>query len=84
MSIAKPLQPIIEAFSERQPMRAKSLIITFFGDVISQHGGEIWLGSITRSVEALGVNDRLVRTSVFRLAKEGWLEVEREGRKSFY
>jgi len=65
-------------------MRAKSLIITLFGDVISQHGGEIWLGSIARSVEALGVNDRLVRTSVFRLVKEGWLEVEREGRKSFY
>lgn len=84
MSIAKPLQPIIDAFRERQPMRAKSLIITLFGDVISQHGGEIWLGSIARSVEALGVNDRLVRTSIFRLAKEGWLEVEREGRKSFY
>ena len=54
-------------------MRAKSLIITLFGDVISQHGGEIWLGSIAKSVEALGVNDRLVRTSIFRLAKEGWL-----------
>lgn len=65
-------------------MRAKSLIITLFGDVISQHGGEIWLGSIARSVEALGINDRLVRTSIFRLAKEGWIEVEREGRKSFY
>lgn len=84
MSIAKPLQPIIDAFRERQPMRAKSLIITLFGDVISQHGGEIWLGSIARSVEALGINDRLVRTSIFRLAKEGWIEVEREGRKSFY
>jgi phenylacetic acid degradation operon negative regulatory protein len=84
LSIAKPLQPIIDAFRERQPMRAKSLIITLFGDVISQHGGEIWLGSIARSVEALGINDRLVRTSIFRLAKEGWIEVEREGRKSFY
>ncbi|WP_435211133.1 phenylacetic acid degradation operon negative regulatory protein PaaX [Luminiphilus sp. nBUS_16] len=84
MSIARQLQPIINAFRDRQPMRAKSLIITLFGDVISQHGGEIWLGSIAESVEALGVNDRLVRTSVFRLVKEGWLEVEREGRKSFY
>ena len=44
----------------------------------------MWLVITARSVEALGVNDRLVRTSVFRLAKEGWLEVEREGRKSFY
>ena len=84
MSIGKPLAPIIDAFRGRQQMRAKSLIITLFGDVISKHGGEIWLGSIAKSVEALGVNDRLVRTSIFRLAKEGWLEVEREGSKSFY
>ncbi len=84
MSISKPLGSIIESFRERQPMRAKSLIITFFGDVVSQHGKQIWLGSITNALEGLGVNDRLVRTSVFRLVKESWLEVDREGRKSFY
>lgn len=65
-------------------MRAKSLIVTFFGDVVSQHGKQIWLGSIANALEGLGVNDRLVRTSVFRLVKEDWLDVEREGRKSFY
>jgi len=84
LSIARQLQPIIAAFRGRQPMRAKSLIITFFGDVVSQHGKEIWLGSAAQALDELGVNDRLVRTSVFRLAKEGWLEVEREGRRSFY
>ena len=65
-------------------MRAKSLIITFFGDVVSQHGKEIWLGSAATALQELGINDRLVRTSVFRLTKEGWLEVDREGRRSFY
>ncbi len=65
-------------------MRAKSLIITFFGDVVSQHGREIWLGSAATALQGLGINDRLVRTSVFRLTKEGWLEVDREGRRSFY
>lgn len=65
-------------------MRAKSLIITFFGDVVSQHGQSIWLGSISEALEPLGVNDRLVRTSVFRLVKEGWLDVDRIGRRSFY
>ena len=84
MTIAQPLNGIIEAFKERQPMRAKSLIITFFGDVVSQHGKQIWLGSITNALEGLGVNDRLVRTSVFRLVKEDWLDVDREGRRSFY
>lgn len=78
------LTPIIEAFQSRQPMRAKSLIITFFGDVVSQHGKTLWLSSVAHALEPLGINDRLVRTSVFRLVKEGWLEVEKIGRKSFY
>ena len=84
MSIDRPLGDVIAAFGERQPMRAKSLIVTFFGDVVSQHGRQIWLGSIAAALEGLGVNDRLVRTSVFRLVKEGWLDVERAGRRSFY
>lgn len=84
MTIERALVPVIKSFSQRQPMRAKSLIVTFFGDVVSQHGKQIWLGSIANALEGLGVNDRLVRTSVFRLVKEGWLEVDRLGRKSFY
>jgi len=84
LTIRKQLQPILDAFRQRQPMRAKSLIITFFGDVVSQHGKEIWLGSAATALQSLGINDRLVRTSVFRLTKEGWLEVDREGRRSFY
>jgi len=35
-------------------------------------------------LEALGFGDRFVRTSVFRLQKEGWLAVEKIGRRSFY
>jgi phenylacetic acid degradation operon negative regulatory protein len=31
-----------------------------------------------------GINDRLVRTSVFRLAEEGWLDAKRAGRRSLY
>lgn len=84
MSFDKSLGPVIDAFKARQPMRAKSLIVTLFGDVVSQHGRQIWLGSIASALDGLGVNDRLVRTSVFRLVKENWLDVERAGRKSFY
>jgi len=84
MSFEKSLSQVIDAFRARQPMRAKSLIVTLFGDVVSQHGRQIWLGSIANALDGLGVNDRLVRTSVFRLVKESWLDVERAGRKSFY
>lgn len=75
---------LVAEFTKRRPMRTTSLIITFFGDVVSQHGHTIWLGSLVKAMAPLGINERLVRTSVFRLVKEGWLESEREGRRSFY
>lgn len=67
----------------KQP-RAKSLVMTLFGDVITPHGGEVWLGSLIDLMAPFGMNDRLVRTSVFRLAEEGWLDARREGRRSRY
>jgi phenylacetic acid degradation operon negative regulatory protein len=42
------------------------------------------LAALSALLEALGFGDRFVRTSVFRLQKEGWLEVEKIGRRSFY
>jgi len=75
---------LIDNFVNRRPMRTTSLIITFFGDVVSQHGHTVWLGSLVNAMAPLGINERLVRTSVFRLVKEGWLEAERAGRRSFY
>jgi len=78
------LKRLISDFVNRSPMRATSLIVTVFGDVVSQHGNTVWLGSLVKSLAPLGVNERLVRTSVFRLVKEGWLESERVGRRSFY
>jgi phenylacetic acid degradation operon negative regulatory protein len=71
-------------FLAADPPRAKSLVMTIFGDAIVPHGGRLWLGSLIELVEPLGVTDRLVRTSVFRLAQEGWLVASREGRRSSY
>lgn len=59
-------------------------MISVFGDAIAPHGGAVWLGSLIKILEPFGINERLVRTSVFRLAKDGWLESEQIGRKSFY
>ena len=55
------------------PPRSKSLVMTIFGDAIAPHGGAVWLGSLIELLAPFGVNDRLLRTSVFRLAQEGWL-----------
>ncbi|MFA6312690.1 MAG: phenylacetic acid degradation operon negative regulatory protein PaaX [Sterolibacterium sp.] len=74
----------INSFLAERKLRANSIIITVYGDSIAPHGGTVWLGSFIRLVESLGLNQRMVRTSVFRLVKEKWLVSEQIGRKSFY
>ncbi len=78
------VEKLVIGFTSRKPMRSTSLIVTVFGDVISCHGGVIWLGSLVKAMSLMGINDRLVRTSVFRLVKEDWLCAERVGRRSYY
>src|SRR5690606_4110639 len=86
MSKSEPrtLQEWSERMLESNPPRAKSLVMTLFGDAILPHGGALWLGSLIRLLAPFGINDRLVRTSVFRLAEDGWLSGRREGRRSLY
>jgi len=74
----------IDHFLSTDPPRSKSLVMTIFGDAIAPHGARLWLGSLIELVAPLGATDRLVRTSVFRLAQEGWLAASREGRRSAY
>ena len=74
----------IEKRLGERPPRANSLIITVYGDMIAPHGGAVWLGGFIRLVEPLGLNARLVRTSVFRLSREKWLVSEQIGRRSYY
>ncbi|WP_296942164.1 phenylacetic acid degradation operon negative regulatory protein PaaX [uncultured Massilia sp.] len=74
----------IDRFLTSDPPRSKSLVMTIFGDAIAPHGARLWLGSLIELVQPMGATDRLVRTSVFRLAQEGWLVASREGRRSSY
>ena len=41
------------------------------------HGGAIWLGDLIELLAPLGINERLLRTSVFRLVAQNWLQSER-------
>jgi phenylacetic acid degradation operon negative regulatory protein len=66
------------------PPRAKSLVMTVFGDTIAPWGGVVWLGSLIALLSPFGISERLVRTAVYRLADEGWLDAVRHGRRSQY
>jgi phenylacetic acid degradation operon negative regulatory protein len=75
---------IVEEFRSRPTLRAGSLITTVFGDSIAPRGGTVWLGSLIRAMADFGISERLVRTSVFRLVQDGWLQSSQVGRRSFY
>ena len=84
MTIEAACNLIVEEFRSRPTLRAGSLITTVFGDSIAPRGGTVWLGSLIRAMDEFGINERLVRTSVFRLVKDGWLQSTQVGRRSFY
>ena len=84
MTIDTACNQIVKEFRSRPTLRAGSLITTVFGDSIAPRGGTVWLGSLIRAMAEFGVSERLVRTSVFRLVKDGWLQSSQVGRRSFY
>ncbi len=61
-----------------------SMVVTIFGDVVSQHGGWIWLGSLIKAMKPFGFSERLVRTAVYRLVQSDWLMTKKAGRCSYY
>jgi phenylacetic acid degradation operon negative regulatory protein len=83
-SKATPLSDWIKRTLKAEPPRSKSLIVTIFGDSISPYADGIWLSELIDLLQPFQVNERLVRTSCFRLAEEGWIEPQREGRRSRY
>jgi phenylacetic acid degradation operon negative regulatory protein len=84
MKIATACRKLVENFNSRPTLRSGSLITTVFGDAIAPRGGNVWLGSLISVMSDFGISERLVRTSVFRLSKDGWLESEQVGRRSYY
>jgi len=83
-SLPAPLGSVLRHFRGQRPLRAGSLLITVFGDAIAPRGGAIALESLIRLAAPFGLTERLVRTSVARLARDGWLSAARLGRRSEY
>ncbi len=79
-----PIQKHLDDFGQRLRMQAGSLIISVFGDAVLPRGSRIWLGSLIGLLGPLQMNERLIRTAIFRLAKEDWLRTEAHGRRADY
>ncbi|MDM1248787.1 PaaX family transcriptional regulator C-terminal domain-containing protein [Acinetobacter sichuanensis] len=78
------LKQAIDEFIATEALSGTSLIMTVFGDSIYHHGGIISLASLIQLMDVFGLNERSVRTAVFRLVQNGWLVSEKIGRTSYY
>src|SRR6201987_2250565 len=78
------VRALLRRWRAQRPLRAGSLLITIFGDAIAPRGAAATLGSLIRLAAPFGLTERLVRTSVARLGREGWLAARRSGRRSEY
>ena len=83
-AISATVRSLLRHFHRQHPIRGGSLLITIFGDSIAPRGGTIALGSLIALARPFGLTERLVRTSVARLARDGWLVSRRDGRRSEY
>ena len=63
---------------------ARSVLVTVLGDSVLPVTKTLWLSGLFELAEPFGFSERLVRTSMFRLAAEGWMSNERIGRRSRY
>ncbi len=70
--------------SAAAPIRAGSLIVTVFGDVVAPRGGTVAYAGLARILALFGINDSRARTALSRLVAEDWLVSERIGRSAFY
>lgn len=75
---------LVSRFRRQRPVRAGSLLITILGDAIVPRGGVIALASLIELARPFGLTERLVRTSIGRLANENWVVAQRSGRSSYY
>ncbi len=78
------LPPKVVKLQRGLMLRANSLLVTLFGDALASRDSPISLGSLIELAGLFGLSSRLVRTSACRLTADGWFDVTRVGRRSFY
>ncbi|MUK88664.1 phenylacetic acid degradation operon negative regulatory protein PaaX [Ornithinibacillus sp. L9] len=62
----------------------RSMIFTLYGDYIRHYGNVIWIGSLIRLLKEFGHNEQSVRAAISRMSKQGWVQSEKRGNKSYY
>lgn len=60
------------------------MLFTIYGEYVRHHGGEIWVGSLTRLMGEFGMSEQAVRVAISRMVSQGWLKARKIGNRSYY
>jgi phenylacetic acid degradation operon negative regulatory protein len=82
-AIDDPLAAVV-AGSGAGSLRAWSLAVSFLGDCIVPRAGDVGIATIAEVLGRFGIEAGVTRTSMSRLASDGWVKRRKVGRNSFY
>lgn len=78
------LDHLIERLHGEGRLRVWSIAVTVFGDAIAPRGGSVAMADLSLILERLGAEPGAIRTAMSRLARDGFVERHKEGRRSYY
>ncbi len=82
--MSDPIAPLINALHAQGRLRVWSLVITVFGDLVQDRGGEVSTARLGQLLGRVGVEQGTLRTALSRLGRDGWVTSTRSGRTSLY
>lgn len=85
-NVRRDLDDLVGARCSDGAPSARNLLVTVFGDAVRPAGpdAEITVHGLAALLEGFDVNERLVRTSLSRIAVDGVVTSRAEGRRSYY
>lgn len=78
------IEALVDQLHSRGRLRVWSLVVTVFGDAIVPRGGRAGLGLLQDVLGRLRIESGAIRTAMSRLARDGWVTRERDGRNAYY
>ncbi len=77
---ARPVAP--REMRPRAGSSAKAQLLTILGELVLPNGGAAWTSTVVASLGVLGVEERNARQALARLADQGIVRSEKDGRKA--
>jgi phenylacetic acid degradation operon negative regulatory protein len=75
---------VVPSYSRRQQTvsrSARSLLLTVLGEYVLPSGMPVWTSALLRVAAGLGLEEKAARQALSRLAADGWIAAERDGRR---